>query len=354
MARLDFKQGRFNTQAETNEINWGLRGSVDTVGDEIRYYRFDRADSVLDTVYDEGSDVGRVFRGPFTVPVIHATHVEGESEQSDTGFYSNDTLHVSASFSMLARVGLAEMDLKTRGYLKDRIVYDDVVFRVVKMEILGQIQQKDVIVSIDATQVEPDELIDDYQFRRWSLNPDAAPYVSPTPAAPSPYGPPNPAGPQWFFGVVNPTDAISASLYDIYLNEDTGVVYKRTVTGWVAQAGNLKGPPSVPFVFTAAGVLVPITGRGTLLMPFSGTITGVVARVAVAGSTSTILDLKKNGTTVYTTTGNRPTIASGIYAIDAVLPDVLTFNRLDYFAVDIVQAGTSAADLSLTILVHPT
>lgn len=357
VARLDFKQGRFNAQAETNEINTGLRGFADTTGDEIRYFRFDRADSVIDNVYDEGGDVGRVFRGPFTVPVIHATHTEGESEQSDTGFYSNDTLHVSGSFSMLRRIGMSEMDLKTRSYLKDRIVYDDVVFRVVTIEILGQIQQKDVIVSIDATQVKPDELVDDYQFRRWSSTPDGAPYVPPVTPTPSPYNPPNPAGPQWFFGIVDPTTTTPANvaLYDMYLNENTGVIFKRGTTGWVTQAGSIKGPTIVPFVFSAGGDLIVTVGRGTLVMPFAGTITGVVAHlVTPSASGNVVLDLKKGGASVYTTTANRPTFVPATLSVDATLPDVITFNRLDYFSVDILQVGTNAADLSLTLLVKPT
>ena len=51
-------------------------------------------------------------------------------------------------------------------------------------------------------------------------------------------------------------------------------------------------------------------------MPFAGKISGVTAAVttAPAGSTA-IFDLNKNGTTMYTTQGNRPTIAAAATSV---------------------------------------
>lgn len=171
MTRLDWKQGRFNVNFETDQINAALRGWEYGNGDQIDYYRFQAEKTQVNDVYDEGYGIGRVFDGPFTLDVLHAIHQEGANENTDTGFYFNDDLHVSAVYNVLMRLGLTSMDLDTGGYLKDRIVYDNKVFRVTNIQILGQIQRRDIICAIDATQVKPDELANDLQFRKWSDEP---------------------------------------------------------------------------------------------------------------------------------------------------------------------------------------
>jgi hypothetical protein len=76
---------------------------------------------------------------------------------------------VTLSFDQIKKMGLDKMDLNTGNYLKDRFVYDTKVFRVTRIEIMGQIQQKDIIVSIDATQVKPDEMVNDIQFAQYAV-----------------------------------------------------------------------------------------------------------------------------------------------------------------------------------------
>ena len=167
MGRLDWKRGRFDSDYETNEIHGGLRGHQNSqVGDEIRYYRFERELSQVHDIYDEGTGAGRVYRPYVDVPVLHVTHDEGRVLDRDgLGFYFNDNLYVTASYDQFTRTGLTEADLKHETYLKDRIAYDGRLFRITNMHILGQIQQRDLIVSIEATHIKPDELVSDPQFR---------------------------------------------------------------------------------------------------------------------------------------------------------------------------------------------
>ena len=175
MGRLDWKRGRFSSDFETNQINEGMRGyqSAQTY-DEVQYYRFSHRLSEMGDVYDEGVGVGKVYRPPVTVPVLHAIHDEGANEDLDTGFYFNDDLHITASFDQLFRTGLVFQDIRTNKYLKDRIVYDTRVFKVTNIEILGQVRERDVIVSIQATQVKPDELVNDPQFAEFLVE---SPYL---------------------------------------------------------------------------------------------------------------------------------------------------------------------------------
>lgn len=174
MGRLDFKRGRFSVGAETRSIEKGLRGYQSTAGDLVDYWRFHRELSIEDPVYDEGTSVGRVFHGPFTVPVLHVVHTQGDDTIGGTqGFYTNDTLQVSAGWRQLARVGLTRTDVRTNGYLRDRITYDEKVFRITRMTALGQIRRADLIVAIEATQMKADELVDDAQFAAYAVDPNA-------------------------------------------------------------------------------------------------------------------------------------------------------------------------------------
>lgn len=169
MSRLDWKRGRFDSDFETQEIHRGLRGYQNAqAGDEIAYYRFDRANSEMDDVYDEGFGEGKVYHPPVDLQVLHVTHDEGENQDTDKGFYFNDSLYITASFDQLYRAGLTFQDIQHDGYLKDRIQYDGRIFRVQQIHILGQIEKRDIVVSIEATQVKPDELVNDPMFAEFS------------------------------------------------------------------------------------------------------------------------------------------------------------------------------------------
>lgn len=166
--RLGRKQGRFSVDFEVNEINAGLRGHQQAFGDSIDYYRFQFENSTVDDVYDEGSGEGKVYLGPIETPAIKVIHAEGPVDRNEIGFYFNDDLHVTLTFDSIGKIGLTEVDIRHQNYLKDRIVYDDKVFRVHTVQVLGQVQRRDTIVSIEASQVKPDELVNDAQFARWS------------------------------------------------------------------------------------------------------------------------------------------------------------------------------------------
>lgn len=167
--RAGWKGGRFSVNYETASIYGGLRDWQRWTGDQIYYYRFQYEQSNVDPVYGEAEPpMGRVYFGPNLIPALHVIHTEGDNDNTERGFYSNDRAHVTLSFDELKRLGLDRMDINTQNYLKDRFVYDGKVFRVTNFQILGQVQQKDIIVAIDATQVKPDELVNDLQFAQYA------------------------------------------------------------------------------------------------------------------------------------------------------------------------------------------
>lgn len=169
MGRIGWKGGRFSVDFETSEVYRGLRDWQRWTGDTIAYYRFAYDQSTKDPVYGEATGpAGRVYFGPNNIPVLHVVHIEGENDNTENGFYYNDTAHVTMSFDQVKRMGLDKLDLNHQNYLKDRFVYETKVFRVTRIEVLGQIQQRDIIVSVQATQVKPDEMVNDLQFAQYA------------------------------------------------------------------------------------------------------------------------------------------------------------------------------------------
>lgn len=172
MSRLDWKRGRFETDWETQEIHRGLRGFQSSqVYDDIEYFRFDMEASQSHNIYGEAFDKGKVYRPSVTVPCLHVTHDEGENQNADTGFYVNDNIYITASFDQFFRTGLTFADIEHEKYLKDRFSYDGKLFRVENIHILGQVRGgRDIILSIEGTQVKPDELANDPQFFEFQKN----------------------------------------------------------------------------------------------------------------------------------------------------------------------------------------
>jgi hypothetical protein len=168
MGRLDFGAGRFTADYEMRDIHSSLRGWQSEFGDRVLYYRFWGEESEVHDIWDEATGGGRVWHPPAEVEVLHVTHVEGGQEDRDQGLYYNDNLYITASFEQLKRLGMTEMDLQSQAYLRDRIVYDFRVFKVTRIQVMGQIQRRDAIVSIEGTQVKPDEMLNDRGFEAFA------------------------------------------------------------------------------------------------------------------------------------------------------------------------------------------
>jgi len=129
-----------------------------------------------------------------------------------------------------------------------------------------------------------------------------------------------------------------------------------------AGGGGGSGSIAVSGAFTAEwkadGILSAVTEvDGSFIAPEDGTIQSVSVHAQIPGSAgSTILDVNINGTTAYTTQGNRPTLAyddaDGI--LIATAPDVTSVSAGDIITVDIDQVATGASSLSVTILLTGT
>lgn len=111
---------------------------------------------------------------------------------------------------------------------------------------------------------------------------------------------------------------------------------------------------TVPFVtLTIPGTLVAGTGVVRQYFNSTRTISSVTVSVGTAPTGSTIIvDVNKNGTTIFTTQGNRPTIAISGFVDLSSIPDVTSIVSGDYMTVDVDQKGSTIAGADLVVTVY--
>lgn len=114
------------------------------------------------------------------------------------------------------------------------------------------------------------------------------------------------------------------------------------------------GTVPIPVAWFVSGNLTTQTGAAFFRAPVAYTIKHVrlYAGTAPTGA-NLIVDVNKNGTTVFTTQGNRPTMTDGQQDEDATTaPDVTAVAAGDRLSVDIDQIGSSVAGANLSVIVY--
>jgi len=109
---------------------------------------------------------------------------------------------------------------------------------------------------------------------------------------------------------------------------------------------------TMTMLFSDQGVLA--VGAGVMALPilFPGEIEAVGIRVTTAPTGATlIVDVNKNGTTIYGTQANRPTIAISGTSANGGAMSVVTLASGDYLTVDIDQVGSTVAGSNLVAAV---
>jgi hypothetical protein len=106
------------------------------------------------------------------------------------------------------------------------------------------------------------------------------------------------------------------------------------------------------YTFFVGGAQTTGTEKQGFLMGVGGTIVDVRAYLSTAPTgQSFIVDVMKNGTTLFTTSGNRPTIAAGANASSTTLPDVTSVAPGDRLRIDVIQIGSGTAGSNLYVSV---
>lgn len=115
--------------------------------------------------------------------------------------------------------------------------------------------------------------------------------------------------------------------------------------------------PADPVVatFSKSGALTVTTGTQRWYNDSGRTlkITAIRASVGTAPTgAALIVDVKIAGTTIYTTSGNRPTIAVSTNTIKSTNPDIAVIPDGTYFTVDVAQIGSTVAGSDLTVAIN--
>jgi hypothetical protein len=166
------------------------------------------------------------------------------------------------------------------------------------------------------------------------------------------------------------TGAVQSSLYDAnsilaattdntpeVLTVGASTFVGRKATGNIAAMSTSEAMAMLTVVerpsFGYAGVVQVTTGRARYYVEEAVTVTAVRVSVDTAPTGATlIVDVNKNGTTIYTTQANRPAIAISGNTATANSPDVTALAAGDYLTVDIDQVGSTIAGADLTVQVE--
>lgn len=92
--------------------------------------------------------------------------------------------------------------------------------------------------------------------------------------------------------------------------------------------------------------IVSGSALGTFYIPYSLTVSNIKASLTISGSSSSSVDILKNGTTVFAA----PMIISASAYTGSRIPTLSSFNSDDRIQVDLNAAGTDAAGLKIYIL----
>lgn len=159
----------FSVRDERHRVETAMEKYQKEWGTVVLWFLFDKDTTETHDVYDSGHATGgsRWHEPPLRVAVLSAQPYEGSENVSDHGFYTTDRIHISAAAHQLRALGILDVD-SNRSRLKDRIVYEGVVYTIEHLQPRGPIIDHDTVISIDGKEVDPDLLINDEQFQKYA------------------------------------------------------------------------------------------------------------------------------------------------------------------------------------------
>jgi hypothetical protein len=166
----------FSPKYDSRRIDRDIEQHQRAFGTYIEWYFFDPVNSTFDDVYGEGQDLagtGRRWRGPVPIPVLSANRREGQKSTTDDGQYVLDTIDVRMSYEQARRAGLLpEMSHNNELHVRDRFVYDNIVWGIRDISVTGQFEPSghDTMMRVLGVMLRPDEMVNDPDFSRYSAS----------------------------------------------------------------------------------------------------------------------------------------------------------------------------------------
>lgn len=169
MSRACSPGGRFTTDFETQAINNAIGMDLQKpVGTSAQLWIFNSLATVVDPIYDVGDNYpdynsGKIWNGPYSLPVVRAIITQGQTKTSQQGFYNADLLHLTLNSPDIEKL-IPGIMANPDDLGRHRIVWKDEVWRPYQSQQKGVVSEGFVLLTIDCTQVMPEELVYDQQF----------------------------------------------------------------------------------------------------------------------------------------------------------------------------------------------
>lgn len=165
MSRAYTPGGRFTSDFELVSVQDGIDADLkNPVGTKALWFVFSKTNTVVDPIYDTAAQSsGRIWRGPYPLPIIRAIVTQGKVPTSQRGFYNADTLHLTINSRDIEKIDagvLGNPDLENRG----RIVWKNQVYRPFSVQQRGIIAEDYALVVVDCIQLSSEEMVNDSQF----------------------------------------------------------------------------------------------------------------------------------------------------------------------------------------------
>jgi hypothetical protein len=152
------------------------------------------------------------------------------------------------------------------------------------------------------------------------------------------------------FGGGSGSSSVAGST-DVVLNSPANnqvLGYNSGLAKWQNQA------TSRTYLFSADGNQSITTGQHRVYNDTGQTLTISSIRASVGTAptgTALLVDVLKNGSTIFTTRANRPTVAAGGFTALSGTPDVTAWGVGAYLTVDVNQVGSTVPGADLTVQV---
>lgn len=161
--------GRFTIQYEIDSIRSGISADLRRpVGQTVQWYVYDPEATQVDPVYDVGAaPSGRRWKSPRPIPAVSAVIMQGQTVQSDRGFYQTDIARFVFNIVEISRA-LPDISSTPDPHIRDRIVYRGNVFTPTHFDLRGLLTDRLTIVTVDANQLNPEELLHDTDFAAYA------------------------------------------------------------------------------------------------------------------------------------------------------------------------------------------
>lgn len=154
--------GRFDPEFEVKSIRSGITQDLQRpVGQHVTWFLFDASQTTVDPIYDVGAQTGgRVWVDPFELPVVNAYVFQNEIYQNDRGFYAVDTLRLFVNYDDVIRF-IPTLDSDPDRHIKDRAIFRGQIYAANRIFPRGQVNYDYMVLTVDLTQVKPDEQVND-------------------------------------------------------------------------------------------------------------------------------------------------------------------------------------------------